>query len=288
MRVPFLENTGQASLTSATLPKLTGRGGASKSQTSSAAVFRAKTFPRQGKGRASKKAPVADSGSSSTRPYAHYDRSTHSWRMYQRSLFGGFVQSSETLPKSGTMRNGSLFALPTWERRTDASDSLSLPTPVVSDAWTPNLKSSQIKEGSRHSMTLPKALMLPTPVVADATTGRIIGKTTEFVKLKGGNFRKYNQTGTDGSIGLSRTLMLTLPTPGATEYKGSPKSRFAGSPNSKRSRTSEALRTSREDPTYLNPSFAEAIMGFPVGWTELSASEMPSSPRSRRSSVKRL
>lgn len=34
----------------------------------------------------------------------------------------------------------------------------------------------------------------------------------------------------------------------------------------------------------LNPQFCEWLMGFPIGWTELDASEMPLCPRSRKSS----
>ena len=37
----------------------------------------------------------------------------------------------------------------------------SLPTPVASDTWTSNLKSTQHKEGSRHSLNLPEVLMTP-------------------------------------------------------------------------------------------------------------------------------
>ena len=29
----------------------------------------------------------------------------------------------------------------------------------------------------------------------------------------------------------------------------------------------------------LNPGFSEAMLGFPVGWTDLGASETPSSPK---------
>mgnify|MGYP007071577764 CR=1 FL=1 len=96
--------------------------------------------------------------------------------------------------------------------------------------------------------------------------------------------RKINRKGTDGSAGLTRSLRIMLPTMGATEEKGTVKNRYVGSPNFRGSRTAEGLRTSSKDPIYLNPSFAEAIMGFPIGWTELSASETPSSRRARKQS----
>ena len=42
----------------------------------------------------------------------------------------------------------------------------------------------------------------------------------------------------------------------------------------------EALRTSSEDPIYLHPSFAEAVMGFPIGWGVLKDAET-ASPQSK-------
>ena len=35
----------------------------------------------------------------------------------------------------------------------------------------------------------------------------------------------------------------------------------------------------------LNPRWCEVFMGYPIGWTELDASEMPSSRKSRKSSA---
>ena len=52
---------------------------------------------------------------------------------------------------------------------------------------------------------------------------------------------------------------------------------------------SEGLRSSSTDPIYLNPSFGEVVMGFPEGWTDISAKsalrlwEMQSSRRSHSS-----
>jgi hypothetical protein len=57
------------------------------------------------------------------------------------------------------------------------------------------------------------------------------------------------------------------------EYRGSSKAKFRGSKSFRGAKMSEGLRTCKDDPIYLNPSFAEVVMGFPIGWTELPASE---------------
>lgn len=70
-----------------------------------------------------------------------------------------------------------------------------------------------------------------------------------------------------------------LPTLGRSEYKGSSRVRFKGSPHFRGAKMSEGLRICEEDPTYLNPSFAELVMGFPIGWTVLPLAETLSSPK---------
>ena len=112
-------------------------------------------------------------------------------------------------------------------------------------------------------------VMLPTPQAADATTGRIIGKNDKFVKLKSGTFRKINQNGTNGSLGLTRTLMFTIPTPLSTENRGAGRKRYRGSKNYRGAKASEALRTSFNDPIYLNPYFGEWMMNYPIGASNL-------------------
>lgn len=66
---------------------------------------------------------------------------------------------------------------------------------------------------------------------------------------------------------------LFLATLGKNETKGSSKKRFLGSPHFHGAKMSETLRTCETDPTYLHPSFAEAVMGFPIGWGELPVAE---------------
>jgi hypothetical protein len=62
---------------------------------------------------------------------------------------------------------------------------------------------------------------------------------------------------------------LQLPTTGANEGKGSSKKRYRNSPHFRGAKTSEALRICETDPIYLNPLFAELIMMWPLGWTDL-------------------
>lgn len=60
-----------------------------------------------------------------------------------------------------------------------------------------------------------------------------------------------------------------LPTLGANEFRGSVRNRFPGSPTYRRSKMSEGLRNCESDPIYLHPNFAEVVMGYDSGWSEL-------------------
>ncbi len=71
-----------------------------------------------------------------------------------------------------------------------------------------------------------------------------------------------------------------LPSPLAQEGAGTSRKRFKGSPNFRGTRTAEILRTSYECPMYLNPSFAEAIMGLPKDFTALETETPPASSES--------
>lgn len=66
-----------------------------------------------------------------------------------------------------------------------------------------------------------------------------------------------------------------LPTPLAQEGAGTSRKRYKGSPSFRGTRTAEGLRMSSECPTYLNPSFAEAIMGLPKDYTLLETETHP-------------
>jgi hypothetical protein len=64
---------------------------------------------------------------------------------------------------------------------------------------------------------------------------------------------------------------LTIPTLGKNEGRGTSQKRYLGSEDFRGAKMSEGLRTCETDPIYLNPLFAELVMMWPLGWTDLRA-----------------
>lgn len=71
------------------------------------------------------------------------------------------------------------------------------------------------------------------------------------------------------------TVSGLLPTLGKNEPKGAGKNRFRGSKHFRGAKMAEGLRSGLDDPIYVTPHFAEEVMGFPIGWTELEPLETP-------------
>src|SRR5215469_11587236 len=150
--------------------------------TSYAAGSRVRIYPSLGEARGSTD-HGQDYGPNMPDSLANYDRDTRSWRTSQRSLFGGFSELSETWPRSGMTRNGRLYPLPTWGRRTSASASGSslthkpthhVPTPTASDYIERTCTSVQspLNYETNKSVTLDRWVrMWPTPQAHDAALG---------------------------------------------------------------------------------------------------------------------
>lgn len=68
-----------------------------------------------------------------------------------------------------------------------------------------------------------------------------------------------------------------LPTLAASEGKGTSRARYPGSRSFQNSKVSEALRTCESDPTYLDASFAEALLGLPKDYTLLETATLHAS-----------
>ena len=224
----------------------------------SVAGSRAKTCPSRDSRPASMRSAVV-SGASTRALLASFDQQSFSWRTSQTCLLAhlsnqadGLAEFSATWPRSGMMLAGKAYQLPTLAPLTGEIVSGLLPTPRANDAQKRgHFNVNDLRNGFPAAA---KRLMIPTPMAGMATAS----------------------AGPAGPAGARKAWKrLLLPTISKNEFKGSSRDRFRGSPNFHGAKMSEALRTSESDPIYLNPSFGELVMGFPIGWTVLPLSETP-------------
>ena len=204
--------------------------------------FPAKTSPLQVNRPASKKALGLVSFTNSCESFAWYDRNTSCWKTFQRSLLTDWTPFSESWPKQGMTRNGRAYRQALWAPAISGIGGGALPTPKASDGERgrdkararPDLKGRELATVLRDS--------LPTPRANSAMT----------VNLRTQQDRPELQRN------LETVMARTLPTPVARDWKG------VG-----RADQLPTVLAPTGGGTYLNPSFVEEMMGFPVGWTAL-------------------
>ena len=171
---------------------------------------------------------VPDSGGSSLVLLAIFDRDSSSWKTLQRSLVEDWTSSSPIFGRSGMMRHGSLWALPTSELLTSEtgfgfSGRYLTPSTIDSGSRFNRFPS----EGATLRPTLGamvKFNLWPTPV---ASEGKDCGSTWEALARHDKGCRLQRRMATLG-------LAETQPTEKAA----------------------------------LNPSWVEWLMGWPIGWTD--------------------
>jgi hypothetical protein len=188
--------------------------------------------------------------------FAKYDPVSFSWRTAQCSLFGGLEEFSGTWPRWGSMRTGACFhAEKSAEFICENASSFSVPTLTKFGATGAHLTGKEYDGTTRHAMKIGQALRIPTPRSCSAMAAPI----TPSQVMEGRNPNLETVMG-----------RLMLPTLGFNEFKGSSAKRFSGSAHFRGAKMSEGLRTCCDDPIYLNPSFAELVMMWPMGWTDLN------------------
>ena len=94
-------------------------------------------------------------------------------------------------------------------------------------------------------------------------------------QLSQGNGGKTNPGLLEWLMGYEQQFTTLLPTPRASDYKGSPINRFwRERESSYRRQLDELLECTPLGKIGLeNPEWVEWLMGYPIGWTELNASE---------------
>jgi hypothetical protein len=187
--------------------------------------------------------------------FAKYDPDSCSWRTRQCSLFEGLTSSSVTWPRWGSMRNGECSERTTSELPTSGSGSGLLgnwPTPTcMSGAMY--LETNALE---RKSMSLASAVhFYPTPMARDYK----------------GHTNNPDTRGYGGT--LPDAIRKLYPTPCATDHRdrghvGSPAILRRQEKGKQIGLSASVSATSGA----LNPQWVEWLMGWPLGWTDSSAS----------------
>jgi len=221
--------------------------------------------------RAKVKKTRGTSGLGYEKPYAFFDPVTQSLKMYEATCPLAALPSLEKLPPSGMTRSGVLFLQPPWEPITDATESSSWPTPTACE-WKgrgPNSKQQGLAE---------KVKMWPTPT---AVNRPMEGNVRLYrAKIEAGEMTEEEATQILGKSPFEAQgkIPATWPTPQSNDAKNAV---VRHREKSLQVMLGGALATS--EPSLiggrLNPTWVEWLMGFPTGWTDLKASETPSSPK---------
>ena len=130
-------------------------------------------------------------------------------------------------------------------------------------------------------------LLWPTPVHGHVTGGTgameimkrflLKGKITkeEYRSFVAGNGGRTNPELLEWLMGYQQAFTGLLPTPRASDYKGSPLNRYVGGVHYRHQLDELVEVTPLGKIGQMNPEFVEWLMGYPIGWTELSHLEMP-------------
>lgn len=207
----------------------------------------------------------------------------------------GFTVFSETWPRSGMTQNGTAYRLPPLAPLTDATGSGLWPTPNLPnggrtlhhvDEWRGN---SAYHKGKKVQVDLNQAVkMLPTPRPCSGLRSSGANRTEIMRALEKWptprTFAAMGTTFTEESLGrlaarapekknleeLVAARLLPTPTVQDASNNGGP---------SQYERNSLPLNAVIGGA--LNPLWVEWLMGFPLAWTDLAASAMLSSRKSR-------
>lgn len=238
----------------------------------------------------------ADYGESTPVSLASFDRASCSWRTSGLFAAEDSPLYSETLPRSGMTRSGTLSLLPPLVRLIYGTGSGSwLPTPMHSDVDRPRRSPGSIERGGGP-------VLLPTPTAGDANssgsrntatskahpgvsltdwargdggTGRLLPtpqahdamtpKTPEQIEAMRARAKPRKGGGPPGINNLNewaaRQATTLLPTPQAQDHRN-----CADYSDGSRGHSPQLRHLGRGR---LNPRFVEWMMNFPEGWTDV-------------------
>ena len=188
----------------------------------------------------------------SSRPFAWWLSSNQSlsyWRTWQRSFLEDWTEFAGRWPRSGVMRNGIAYRLPTLAPRISGIGSSYWPTPNAQERGgkqTPGSQLSLTKCVLGWKKDATKREYIPTPKATDGSKG---SRTLEGA---------INEVKRGKNLDLGVVVRM-LPTPTARDWKSGKGWRANG----------HTPQLPEVTGGQLNPQWVEWLMGFPEGWTDL-------------------
>ena len=215
-------------------------------------------------------ASEAASGANSREWFASYDRASSSWRTCQGSLFGGWVEFSETWPTSGMTQNGSAYERQTWVRLIDVGGSSLWLTPSMTPGASCNNGTNAGRPSTGKSLQRQATGEWPTPVVTDS-----VGAGNR--NLPGSKAHAGNSL-TDAVTGGQAPRRWPTPNTGEGTRGSDAKAQREGSPtltgavaiagpHAPENRSTPGNRPARS--VVLNPAWVSCLMGFPPDWCDI-------------------
>lgn len=203
----------------------------------------ARTSPLLAGGQASFTGSAAGSGGTSPESSMKLRPGTCSSRTSRVSSRRGSTPSSLTLPKWGSMRSGEWLERPMLERPTNEPGASSWPTPRGQDSYErSNRKTIERAHRGEAQMTLTrKVKMWHTPRVADSAG-------VAYQRASGQAGREYLVLAGQARTWAGEEIVFASGPPDPT--------------------TGRRGRRTSDDIRVLNPRFVEALMGWPIGWTD--------------------
>ncbi len=152
-------------------------------------------------------------------------------------------------------RNGRAYRQRLWVPAISGTGGGALPTPRTCSAMAAPVNSRGNIEGDRFpNLETVVGRMLPTPNA---------GEAKQSGNVENWRRRQLEHAATGQDLQIPLTVAVQLLTPCASDWKG--RTNWEAAERHGPQRLPDCLPTGAA--TYLNPSFVEEMMGYPVGWT---------------------
>ena len=197
-----------------------------------------------------------------------YDHDSQSWKMSECLFTGDYGKYSDPLPRSGIMLNGKIYEQATWVHHTGGKGSGSLPTPQARDTGV-------IRQSKVDFLNKTKGVHGSRALLSEYLESDLVQKwpTPTTRDWKDGTAKSCENVPVNGLLGRA----IHFPTPQVTDSTLSNlKAGYRRKDNHSIGGLSESIMSNEKAGTTgsLNPTWVDWLMGYPIEWTDLEASEM--------------